>query len=194
VLGFATVDLSTRDDTLTVWLTSVKDATHAGHTNAVTFNLGNDTTIRRALGMICDRYVFLTSRTPRKHPILTDWGVEPCELAMLAGQTATAQAAIMAAFEAHRSKPGKADLIEPDLPPVPAAVDQAALETGTPQQLTLAAANQVMQTWTAWLTTEGERVKRWTYMPGGHKDETPALLPAEFTRLNTIQPIKPLLL
>ena len=116
--------------------------------------------------MICDRYVVLTDRTPREHPLLIGWDVEPCDLAMLAEQTTAAQATIMAAFGEHRTRPGKADLIEPDLPPVPAPLDQAALEAGTAQQLTLAVANQVMRTWTAWLTTEGERVKRWTYMPG----------------------------
>jgi hypothetical protein len=187
VLGFATVDLSTRDDTLTVWLTSVQDATHAGHTNAVSFGLGEDTTPRRALSMVCDRYVVLTDRTPREDALLISWGAEPCDLAMLAGQVTAVQAAIMAAFRAHRSKPGKAGLIEPVLPPVPEPLDQAALEAGPAQQLTLAVANQVMRTWTAWLTTEGERVKRWAYMPGGHKDEKPALLPAEFIKCNTVQ-------
>jgi hypothetical protein len=97
----------------------------------------------------------------------------------------------MAAFEEHRSKPGRADLIVPVLPPVPQPVDQATLEAGPAQQVTLAVANQVMRTWTAWLTTEGERVKRWAYMPGGHKGETPALLPAEFIKRNTVQQMRP---
>jgi hypothetical protein len=192
VLGFATVDLSERDGTLTVWLTSAQDATHAGHTNALTFTLGDDTAPRRALGMICDRYVILTDRTPREHPLLTGWGVKRCDLAMLAKQTTVGQAAIMTAFEEYRTKPGKADLTEPVLPPLPAPFDQAALETGTAQQLTLAVANQVMRTWTAWLATEGERVKRWAYMPDGRKGETPALLPAEFVQDNTVQPLQPL--
>jgi hypothetical protein len=187
VLGFATVDLSIRDDTLTVWLTSVQDATHAGHTNAVSFGLGEDTTPRRALSMACDRYVVLTDRTPREDALLISWGAEPCDVAMLAGQITAAQAAIMASFREHRSKPGKADLIEPVLPSVPQPFDQAALAAGPAQQLTLAVANRVMWTWTAWLTTESERVKRWAYMPGGHKGEKPALLPAEFIKCNTVQ-------
>lgn len=193
MLGFATVDLSTGDNTVTVWLTSMQGV-DAGHTNAVIFNLGDDTTPRRALGMICDRYVVLTDRTPPEHSILSGWGIEPCDLAMLAEQTIAAQAAIMGAFEEHRSKPGKSGLIEPVLPLVPAPFDQGALEAGTPQQLTLAVANQVMRTWTAWLTTERERVKRWAYMPGGRKGGTPAPLPAEFMKHNSVQPIKPLLL
>jgi hypothetical protein len=86
MLGFATVDLSIQDNTLTVWLTSGQSATDAGHTNAVTFTLGDDTTPRRALGMICDRYVVLTDRTPGEHPLLIGWGVEPCDPAMLAKQ------------------------------------------------------------------------------------------------------------
>lgn len=130
MLGFATVDLLTREDTLTVWLTSVEDA-HAGHTNAVVFNLGDDTAPCRALGMVCDRYMVLTDRTPREHPLLIGWGAEPCDLAMLAEQTTFAQAAIMAAFEEYHRKPGKADLVEPVVPPVPQSLDQTALEAGT---------------------------------------------------------------
>jgi hypothetical protein len=191
VLGFATVDLSTQDDTLTVWLTSV-DGTHVDHTNAVVFNLTDDTTPRRALGMVLDRYVVLTERTPRTHPIFIGWEVEPCDLAMLAEQITAAQVTIMAAFEEYRAQPGKANLLGPNLPPVPAAFDQAAMETGPPEQLTLAVANQVMRTWTAWLATEGERVKRWKYMPGGREGEQRALLPAEFMKLSTVQEIRPL--
>jgi hypothetical protein len=193
MLGFATVDLFAQENILTVWLTSAQGANHAGQTNAVTFGLGDDATPRLALGMICDRYIVLTERTPRNHPLLVGWGIEPCDLVMLADQTAAAQAAIRTAFEEYRTKPGKADLIQPALPPAPAPVNQAALEADTAQSLTLAVANQVMRTWTAWLITEGERIKRWSYMPGGHKGETPSLLPAEFTKLNTVQPIKSLL-
>ena len=43
VLGFATVDLSTRDNTLTVSRpTSVQGAADAGHTNAVVFDLDDE--------------------------------------------------------------------------------------------------------------------------------------------------------
>ena len=84
MLGFATVDLSTRDNTLTVWLTSVEGAASAGHTNAVTFDLSDDTTLSPGVGMVCDRYVILTDRTPREHRLLIGRGVEPSDLAMLA--------------------------------------------------------------------------------------------------------------
>jgi hypothetical protein len=143
----------------------------------------------RALGMLCDRYTVLTNRTPREHPLVIGWGAAPCDLAMLAEQTTVAQAIIMAEFEKHRSNPGNGELVEPGLPPVPQPLAQAVLEAETTERLTLAVANQVMRTWTAWLTTERERVKRWAYMPGGHKGEAPALLPAEFMKRNIIQPI-----
>ena len=120
LLGFATVDLSTRDNTLTVWLTSAQGAAGAVHTNAVTFDLKDDTTFRRALAMVCDRYVVLTDRTSREHPLLTSWGVEPSDLAMLAKQTTAAQATVLTAFSEYRARPGKSDLSEPNLPPVPA--------------------------------------------------------------------------
>jgi hypothetical protein len=191
VLGFATVDLSTQDDTLTVWLTSVQ-GTHADQTNAVVFSLADDTTPRRALGMVCDRYVVLTERTPRSHPLLMGWGIKPCDLAMLTEQVTAAQATLMAAFEEYRAQPGKANLVEPSLPPVPVPLERGELESGPPELLTLALANQVMRTWTAWLATEGERVKRWKYMPGGREGEKRAVLPAEFMKLNTVQEIRSL--
>jgi hypothetical protein len=96
----------------------------------------------------------------------------------------------MAAFAEHAAKPGKADLMEPVFPAVPAPLDQAAWETGAPEQLTLTVANQVMRIWTAWLAVERERVKRWAYMPGGSKGETPALLPREFVEQNVVQPVQ----
>lgn len=188
MLGFATVDLLTRENTLTVWLTSVEEA-RAVHTNAVVFDLGDDTAPCRALGMLCDRYMVLTDRAPRGHPLLIGWRAEPCDLGLLAERTTVAQATIMAAFEEYRGRPGKGELVEPVLPPVPEPLDQTALEAGAPEQLTLAVANQVMRTWTAWLATERERVKRWAYMPGGQKGEAPRLLPAEFVKRNAVQPI-----
>lgn len=187
MLGFATVDLSTRDDSLTVWLTSVGMDIPAAHTNAICFDFADEATARRAWSMICERYVVLTNRTPRDHGVLARLGVTPCDLAMLAKQTAAAQEALMAAFADHAAKPGKADLMEPVLPPVPAPVDQPEWETARPQELTLAVANQVRGTWAAWLVVERERVKRWSYMPGGIKGESPALLPVEFVQQNVLQ-------
>jgi hypothetical protein len=142
--------------------------------------------------MVCDRYAISTDRTPREHPLLISWGVEPSDLAMLAKETIRAQATVLASFSEYRTRPGKSDLSEPNLLPVPGPLDQAELETGIPQQLTLALANQVKRTWMAWLTTEGERVKRWAYMPGGREGEKPALVPAEFEEHNTIVPVRPL--
>lgn len=190
MLGFATVDLSVRDHSLTVWLTSEGMHAEVAHTNAVCFDLAEAAVSRRAWGMTCDRYVILTDRTPRDHAVLAQWGVAPCDLAILAKQTTAAQEAIMAAFVEHAAKPGKADLMEPTLPPVPAPLDQAALETDSPSQLTLAVANQVRQIWAAWLATERERVKRWTYMPGGRKGDAAAELPAEFVQQNALEQVR----
>jgi hypothetical protein len=189
MLGFATVDLSIRDHSLTVWLTSRGMTADVAHTNAVCFDLAQDGASHRAWSMACDRYVILTDRTPRDHAAFARWGLAPCDLAMLAKQTMAAQEVVMAAFADHAAKPGKADLMEPSLPPVPPPLDQAALEARTPQQLTLAVANQVAGTWTAWLAVERERVKRWAYMPGGRKGESPAQLPADFTQHNIVQPV-----
>src|ERR1700678_3837145 len=142
MLGFATVDVSMRDHCLTVWLTSEGMHREVAHTNAVCFDLAEAMASRRAWSMTCERYVILTDRTPQDHDVLAQWGVAPCELAILAKQTTAAQEAIMAAFAEHAAKPGKVDLREPALPPVPGPLDQAALETANSTQLTLAVANQ----------------------------------------------------
>jgi hypothetical protein len=190
MLGFATVDLSVRDHSLTVWLTSPGINTEVAHTNAVRFDLAEDEVSRRAWSMTCDRFVIMTDRTPRDHAVFAKWGVAPSDLAALAKLTTVAQETVMAAFTEHAAKPGKADLMEPTMPSVPSPLNQAALDAEAPEQLTLALANQVMRIWIAWLATERERIKRWTYMPGGRKDETPAVLPAEFTQQNVVQPIR----
>jgi hypothetical protein len=190
MLGFATVDLSMRDDSLTVWLTSEGMDIPVAHSNANCFELASDAASRRAWSMACDRYVILTDRTPRDHPVLNHWGAAPCDLAMLAKQTTAAQERLMAAFAEHAAKRGKADLMEPFLPPVPGPLDQTAWETCPPEKLTLAVANQVKIIWTAWLAVERERVKRWSYMPGGTKGEALGLLPAEFVEESVVQPVR----
>jgi hypothetical protein len=195
MLGFATVDVSTRDKTLTVWLTSVvnvRAASEMGHTNALSIALAEATAPRRGWNMACDRYVVLTERTPVDHPALTDWGVEPCNPEMLAELTVTAQETIMTAFAAHvATKKGKAaDLIEPTLIPVPPPINQLALAGGAPEQLTLTVADQVKRVWEAWINAERERVKRWMYMPGGHKDEVPKAFPAQFVKRNAVQAVR----
>ena len=86
--------------------------------------------------MICDRYIVLTERTPREHPLIVGRGVEPADLAMLAKQTTAAQATVLTAFSEYRARPGKSDLSEPYLPPVPAPLDQAGLQGGAPQRFT----------------------------------------------------------
>lgn len=192
MLGFATVDLSTRDHRLTVWLTSpgLDTASAPTHTNAVSFDFAEKDVSRRAWSMTCDRYVVLTDRTPADHEVLAEWGVKPCDLAMLAKQTVAAQEVVMSAFAAYAARPGKAELVEPSMLALPTPLDQASLQTCTPEQVTLAAANQVRRIWTAWLGAERERVKRWMYMPGGRKGEKPALLPAEFVQQNVKQPVR----
>lgn len=191
MLGFATVDLSKRDNAVTVWLTSLEEATDVKHTNAVTFDLNDETVPRGAVDMMCNRYVVLTERAHHERLLLAGWGVEPCDVAMLAKLTTAAQTTIMAAFEEYRTRPGKGRLTEPKLPPIPGPVDQAVLEPGT-VQLTLALANQVRRTWRAWLITEHERLTRRNYMPEGHNGEARALLPVEFVKHNAVQPVRPL--
>jgi hypothetical protein len=196
MLGFATIDLSERDQTLTVWLTCVRAASResidVGHTNAICFDRADESAQRRAWSMAADRYVVLTERTPPGHDVFAGWEMTPCDMGALGKQTIAAQEVIMAAFEDYvATKRGKAaDLMEPFLPAVPQATDQAAQDLADPRQATLAVANDVMRTWTAWTAAEQERVKRWKYMPGGREHEKPSLIPAEFAASNAVVPVR----
>jgi hypothetical protein len=111
---------------------------------------------------------------------------------MLAKQIMLAQETVLVVFSKYiATKRGKAaNLLEPTLPLVPPPLDQATLEPKDPRQLTLALANQVMRIWSAWMAVERERVKRWTYMPEGRKDEAPNLLPPDFTAQNAVVPMR----
>lgn len=193
MLGFATVDLSAHDQTLTVWLTSMvtrQANSYAEHTNSVSFNLAEETASHRAWSMTCDRYVVLSDRTPLDHPAFAGWGVTPCDLSVLTEETKIAQDSIMTAFAEYTAKPGKAKLTEPALPALPLPLNQAAVDDSIPGKFTLTVADYVKRAWMGWIKTERERVKHWRYMPGGRNDETPTLLPAEFIRRAVIQPAR----
>lgn len=193
MLGFATVDLSAHDQTLTVWLTSLvarQAHSYAGHTNAASFDLADEAVSRRAWNMTCDRYVVLSDRTPLDHPAFAGWGIIPCDLSILIEETKAAQDSIMKAFAAYRTRPGKARLAEPALPAVPLPSGRPAADDDLPEKVTLAVADHVERVWAAWIATERERVKRWRQMPGGLEGETPSLLPAKFVQQSVIQPVR----
>jgi hypothetical protein len=61
MLGFAAIDLSERDRTLTVWLTSVRATSRGsvdvGHTNAVCLELADESTQRRAWSMAAESLI-----------------------------------------------------------------------------------------------------------------------------------------
>jgi hypothetical protein len=82
VLGIATGDLLSRDDTMTVRLAPAQDATHLGRASPAISSLGDDMKTRRALPMIRDRYVVLTQGASRDHPLVIGWGAGTCDFAM----------------------------------------------------------------------------------------------------------------
>lgn len=164
MLGFATVDV-VPDETYTVWLTSRTEATRASHTNAVVFRFDDPEPWERRLPaqMVADRAILLTERTDpglaRVERYLT-----ADDIAVMAAAADDLQAVVSKAFDDYRSRPGKADLVEPTFPRVPEPVDQRPLVDRPPAERTLVVANALARTWSAWLGTEQERVKR-RYVP-----------------------------
>lgn len=165
MLGIATVDA--HHDTIAVWLTSRTAHAASTHTNAVVFQRA-DLDLGRVRGMLWDRRVFLTPRTPG---LFLDEEIPTCHLQPLADEVAEAQRDLMAQFELYRQRPGKADLIEPSWVPVPdlASIRTMRADDERPaNEATLAMADLVRRTWTAWLSTEAERAKR-SYMKPNEK-------------------------
>lgn len=186
MLGFATVDFARDQNKVTVWLTSRITTSRAGHTNAVVFDtIGLDW--RRVKGMLADRYVFLTTRADESLQPLRDLKLAPCDASTLAGEVAETQRELFEVFERYRDQPGKQDLVEPQWSFVPPAADAGGPVCGPPNEVTLAAADFVRKTWTAWLETERERVKR-PYMPpqGAPLRE----LPDAFIQRNVLYPVE----
>lgn len=165
MLGFATVDV-VPEETYTVWLTSRSDGMRVNHTNAVVFRFDDPKPWERRLPeqMIADRVVLLTN------PDLADLAgvskpITVADVALLASATGELQALVTGAFEEHRSRPGKADLVEPAFRALPAPVDMQALAEAPPAARTLAVAQALSQAWSAWLGAEQERVRRSHYVP-----------------------------
>ncbi len=176
MLGIATVDA--HHDTIAVWLTSRTTPAAATHTNAVVFQRA-DLDLGRVRGMLWDRRVFLTPRTPGR---FLDEEIATCLLQPLADEVAETQRDLTAQFELYRQRPGKADLIEPSWMPVPdleGISTMGAQDERPAHEATLAMADLVRRTWTAWLSTEAERAKR-SYMKP--RENCFRELPPEFSK------------
>ena len=186
MLGLAVLDVSKTHGTVTVWLTSGISTGTAGHTNAVVFDaLGLNW--RRVDGMLADRYVFLTKRTDAAGRPIRDLGVHPGNGVHFADEVEATQQHLSDIFEQYREQPGKQNLIDPSWFMVPPREDAGGPLEGPPSEVTLAAADFIRKTWTAWLSTERERVKH-PYMP---PPDTPfRQLPDVFKEVNRVQPIK----
>jgi hypothetical protein len=186
MLGLALLDVSQTHGTVTVWLTSRIGATVAGHTNAVAFD-ADGLDWRRVDGILADRYVFLTKRSQSVETPLQDLDLFPCDAVAFANEVEDAQKKLFEVFQQHREQPGRQDLVEPPWFVVPPSMDAGGHLEGLPTEVALAAADFIRKTWTAWLSTERERVKR-PYMPprGAPFRE----LPDVFKTVYTVQPIK----
>lgn len=186
MLGLALLDVSETHGTVTVWLISRISKALAGHTNAVVMDAEN-LDWRRVDGMLADRYVFLTKRTETAEGQIRDLDLLPCDGIAFAGEVESTQRKLAEIFEQYRERSGNHDLADPSWFMVPPSEDAGGLLERPPNEVALDASDFIRKTWTAWLTTERERVKR-SYMP---PFETPFReLPDVFTTVNRLQPIK----
>ena len=186
MLGLALLDVSEAHGTVTVWLTSRIGTAVAGHTNAVVFDAAGLDWLR-VEGMLADRYVFLTKRTEAAEGPIRSLGLDACDAVGFANEVEETQQKLFEIFEQYRKQPGKQDLVEPSWSMVPPPKDAGGHLEGLPNEVALAAADFTRKTWTAWLSTERERVKR-SYMPP--QDSSFRELPDVFKAVNAVQPIK----
>lgn len=184
--GLAVLDVSEAHGTVTIWLTSRIGAAVTGHTNAVVFDAAGLDWLR-VEGMLADRYVFLTKRTEAAEGPIRDLDLLPCDAVCFANEVEDTQQVLTEIFEQYREQPGKQDLAEPAWSTVPAPKDAGGLLDGRPNEVALAAADHIRQTWTAWLSTERERVRR-PYMPP--RDTPVRELPDAFKAVNRLQSIR----
>lgn len=154
MLGFATVDHAGSSGTTVVWLTSRIEPNRAEHTNAVTLGANDEDGGHKFQVLVADRLVVLTqgSVAPEWLPsavtadLIDEW-VEYIR---------QRQEQICAAI-AKRSS----NLVQPTFPPIP-SLDSIEVSAGLSDQVkrTFITATYVARTWTAWLETEQQRLRR----------------------------------
>jgi hypothetical protein len=186
MLGLALLDVSEAQGSVTVWLTSHTGTAVAGHTNAAVFD-SEGLDWRRVEGMLADRYVFLTKRTEAAVGPVGVLGLIPCDAVGFAYEVEDTQQQLLGIFQKYRERPGKQDLVEPSWSSVPPADDAGGHLEGPPAEVALAAADFIRKTWTAWLSTERERLRR----PYMSPEDTPFReLPDAFMAVNRVQTVR----
>lgn len=182
MLGFATVDNGGSTGVTVVWLTSRVQPNRAEHTNAVTLYAADEDCENKFQALVADRLLVLTQGS-----IAPEWLPSAKTVEAIDGwveYTAARQDQICAAI-AMRST----NLVQPTFPTRPSMDDiNISVELADQVKRTLITATYVARTWTAWLETEQQRLKRtvdpktgatpWI-MPAnlsGPRDEVPALV------------------
>lgn len=174
MLGFVALDHRPGDDTVALWLISRTDPAEASSTNAVVVDLAAPDALSKIHALTRDRVVVLTPDSDA-----AGLPVDPHDVGIVdefIAATRAHQAAIVDAIRAHQATRKGQKLAEPTFP----AEAEAPQEWPTaPELRALQLARWLGRTWTNWLVSDGERLRRTTQPRTGR---TPWIMPEELNQ------------
>lgn len=174
MLGFVALDRRPGDDTVALWLISRTDPAEASSTNAVVVDLAEPDALAKIHALTRDRVVVLTPDSDA-----TGLPVEPHEVGIVdefTAATRTHQAAIVDAIRAHQAARKGQKLVAPTFP---AEAETPQEWPAEPELRALQLARWLGRTWTNWLVSDGERLRRTTQPRTGR---TPWIMPEELNQ------------
>jgi hypothetical protein len=193
MLGFAIVDRQPKADATAVWLTC-REGSRVSHTNAVVIANDDERYDIRVWNLTADRTVVLTSGTQPPRAFNHALGVDAFN--GLIEETAAHQQLIAAAVADYAARTKSKNLVTPEFARTRPALSIDPRDE--PEFRALAVANYIAAVWSAWLTTEEQRIRRainprtgttpWI-MPEGLGSPEIAEFPPEFTELVEPEPL-----
>jgi hypothetical protein len=156
MLGFAIVDAQAEGNATAVWLTSHLEGSRVNHTNAVVIQRDDARHDKRVWNLTADRAVVLTAgTTPPK------WFAHSITLAAfdsLLVETVVYRERIVDAVADYAKRTKNKNLSSPAFATTRPELRLDARDE--PQYRALTTANYVLDAWTAWLSTDEQRVRR----------------------------------
>ncbi len=156
MLGFAIVDAQPSANATAVWLTSRLEGSRVGHTNAVVIQRDERRHESKVWNLTADRAVVLTTGTAPPIPFAHSITLELFET--LLDEAAAYQERITEAVAAYAKRTKNKNLTAPNFVNRRPQLNRD--DRDEPSYRALAAANYVRDSWTAWLATDEQRVRR----------------------------------
>ncbi len=179
MLGFVALDRQPGGPAA-VWLVSRTDVTEASSTNAVVVDLDEPDALRKVHALTRDRAVIATpgstwSDLPLPHVYDASW------VADFLAATRVHQDAITQAIADYAAGRKGQKLVSPSFPADPGLPDEW---PDSPEQRALLLAGVLCQTWTNWLLSDTERLRR-TVQP--RTGRTPWVMPTELNQPDLLE-------